>query len=158
MQQSRTVLSWLPGGLAEALGFTMRKACSKSRRLAHGSAAPDGERSPCPSPARCPRSGSGLRKNPPYPTHGHGGFVIASGGHRHPCLYHAITLAGFVSAVRPVGWCRLLCRFLLRSRFESPAQSFQDVVQHWVTGQWWLQCWSLHIVRVHLIGHHFGNK
>ena len=36
---------------------------------------------------------------PPRPHVRHEGFVITSGGHRHPCLYRAITLADFIPAV-----------------------------------------------------------
>jgi hypothetical protein len=79
--------------ITEALDFDMRKACPKSYRLAHGSAAHDRKRSPLPYPARCPRSGCGHNKNPPSRTHGLGGFVITSGSHRVPTLYRETTLA-----------------------------------------------------------------
>jgi hypothetical protein len=87
------------------------------------SAARDGERSPCPIRRGACEVASALG-TPLSLSVEHGGFVITSGGHRHPCLYRATTLAGFVSAVMPVGWFWLLGRLLLRSRFESSAQSF----------------------------------
>ena len=62
-----------------------------------------------------------ITKPPPGRSVQHGGFVITSGGHRHPCLYRELTLAGFIPAVIRLGDRARFSRWLVLIAWPLPS-------------------------------------